>query len=346
MNFCIIFCLFQDYKNHFRSPKHFDATKTLKIRLGKRILAIRSAQRKKENEKMAGMSQSDKVEVRKESLFCKLCKLIFNCSREDHEASEFHKRIEEIVHPVCKICDKKFPAPLAQAKHLTKITHLKKVMDPESSNADDANDDEEEKDETVDPEDLGEFVTLDEVGEDDDDEDETVNLSESKVEESNDQTLKVEEIELTSDQTTPKADIKHEIKAEEEKDVKNVTKEEVVKQETTIDNNDDDDEIANPTPSTSTSAEPVLPMPEVDPDTPIGLDYVRQVVMFYCDLCHKYLPKLNRGDPDELVDDHCSSPGHQNAFIKKEAEKRLEEQEALKMLVKVMAQFSKGVVVY
>ena len=332
--------MFQDYKNHFRSPKHFDASKTLKIRLGKRILAIRSAQRKKENEKMAGMSQSDKVEVRKESLFCKLCKLIFNCSRKDHEESDFHKRIEEIVHPVCKICDKKFPAPMAQAKHLTKITHLKKVMDPDSSNADDANDDE---DETVDPEDLGEFVTLDEVGEDDDDEEETVDRSDSKVQENNDQTHKVEEIELTSDQKTPKAEIKHEIKAEEEKDVKNLTKEEVVKQETTIDKNDD--EIANPTPSTSTSAEPV-PMPEVDPDTPIGLDYVRQVVMFYCDLCHKYLPKLNRGDPDELVDDHCSSPGHQNAFIEKEAEKRLEEQEALKMLVKVMAQFSKGVVVY
>ena len=293
---------------------------------------------------MAGMSQSDKVEVRKESLFCKLCKLIFNCSRKDHEESDFHKRIEEIIHPVCRICDKKFPAPLAQAKHLTQIKHLKKVMDPNSSNADDANDDEEDKDETVDPEDLGEFVTLDEVGEDDEENEETVDMSESKVEENNDQTQKVEEVELTSDQATPKAEIKQEIKAEEEKDVKNVTKEEVVKQETTIDNNDDD-EMANPAPSTSTSVEPVT-MPEVDPDTPIGLDYVRQVVMFYCDLCHKYLPKLNRGDPDELVDDHCSSPGHQNAFIKKEAEKRLEEQEALKMLVKVMAQFSKGVVVY
>lgn len=47
------------------------------------------------------------------------------------------------------------------------------------------------------------------------------------------------------------------------------------------------------------------------------------------------LPKLNRGDSDELVDNHCSSPGHHNAFVKKEAEKRLEEQEALKILVKV-----------
>ena len=31
----------------------------------------------------------------------------------------------------------------------------------------------------------------------------------------------------------------------------------------------------------------------VDPNTPVGHDYVRQVVMFYCDLCHKYLPKVS-----------------------------------------------------
>ena len=58
-------------------------------------------------------------------------------------------------------------------------------------------------------------------------------------------------------------------------------------------------------------------------------------VYFMTYVCFLDLPKLNRGDSDELVDNHCSSPGHQNAFVKKEAEKRLEEQEALKTLVKV-----------
>ena len=47
------------------------------------------------------------------------------------------------------------------------------------------------------------------------------------------------------------------------------------------------------------------------------------------------MPKLNRGDPDELVNNHCISPGHQNAFVKIEAEKRLEEHQALKQLEKV-----------
>merc|ERR1712051_230614 len=66
----------------------------------------------------------------------------------------------------------------------------------------------------------------------------------------------------------------------------------------------------------------------VNPDTPVGHDYVRQVVMFYCDLCHKYWPKLNRGDPDELIDTHCVSTSHQDAYVKKQ----IEEQEALKTL--------------
>ena len=74
---------------------------------------------------------------------------------------------------------------------------------------------------------------------------------------------------------------------------------------------------------------------QIKPEVPVGSDYVRQLVMYYCDLCHKYLPKLNRGDPDELVNNHCISPGHQNAFVKIEAEKRLEEHKALKQLERV-----------
>ena len=106
----------------------------------------------------------------------------------------------------------------------------------------------------------------------------------------------------------------------------------------------------------------------VNPDTPVGHDYVRQVsfisvsyfwenlgnrgewaiacidltffsipqvVMFYCDLCHKYLPKLNRGDPDELIDTHCVSTSHQDAYVKKQ----IEEQEALKALAEVIYLF-------
>ena len=57
--------------------------------------------------------------------------------------------------------------------------------------------------------------------------------------------------------------------------------------------------------------------------------------MFYCDLCHKYLPKLNRGDPDELIDTHCVSTSHQDAYVKKQ----IEEQEALKALAEVIYLF-------
>jgi hypothetical protein len=47
------------------------------------------------------------------------------------------------------------------------------------------------------------------------------------------------------------------------------------------------------------------------------------------------LPKLNRGDPDELIDTHCVSTSHQDAYVKKQ----IEEQEALKALAEVIYLF-------
>ena len=48
--------------------------------------------------------------------------------------------------------------------------------------------------------------------------------------------------------------------------------------------------------------------------------------------------QLNRGDPDELIDTHCMSKSHQNAYIKKQ----IEEQEALKVLAEVKSLISNG----
>ena len=56
----------------------------------------------------------------------------------------------------------------------------------------------------------------------------------------------------------------------------------------------------------------------------LGESYVRKVEMLYCDLCHKYLPKI---EPDKdiqcLLRDHCRTTGHQDAYNKHENEKEL-----------------------
>ena len=46
--------------------------------------------------------------------------------------------------------------------------------------------------------------------------------------------------------------------------------------------------------------------------------------MLYCDLCHKYLPKIEHDkDIQCLLRDHCLTTGHQDAYNKHENEKEL-----------------------
>lgn len=245
---------------------------------------------------------------RRSTLFCKLCKLVFNQSREEHNATDDHKLIHAFLNPECSICSSTFKTPMSYEKHLCSVKHLKKELDPK---AEVEENDEENPAAAGDEFNPDEFVTLDEVtGDDEEDDDEPeeseniepekMKMEEPKIED------KIETKEKVRDQI--KGEVKNEIKEEVKGEIKNEVKEEIKREEEVI---------------------------TLSPDQPVGLEYVRQVVMFYCDLCHKYLPKLSKGDPDELVDSHCTSEKHQNAFIKKESEKRKEESEALKLLAKV-----------
>ena len=42
--------------------------------------------------------------------------------------------------------------------------------------------------------------------------------------------------------------------------------------------------------------------------------------MFYCDLCHKYLPRVDPAKSDEALESHCKSTYHQNAYVKAKQE--------------------------
>ena len=143
------------------------ATKSLKGKLSSLLLNIRSAQRKKENEiskQILQGSWTDEHGKKKPSLFCKLCKLIFNSSREEHENSRFHEKIVELIHPKCQTCNKSFPTPMSYEKHLSTLKHLKTVLEPNKT-VDDGDDEDEL------PED-GHWETLDEIQGSDDEEEE------------------------------------------------------------------------------------------------------------------------------------------------------------------------------
>lgn len=310
--FSLKLTLLQKYASHLITESHGASLKNLRTKLQQRIGALRACQRKRQNILTKKMEEDgsllDENGQRKVTLFCKMCKLLFNQSRDEHNESEDHKKIIDFLNPVCELCDVKFRTPMSYEKHLCSAKHLQNILEPPSEKKDKPDDDEEDDEEMdFNPDD---FVTLDEiVDEDEEEEDAEGSLKEDFVEEEEEEQeqdskpdLSEEDIKKECLSFIEESEIKTEIKREPEQEIK-----------------EEDEEMKEIT---------------VDPDTPVGIDYVRQVVMFYCDLCHKYLPKLNRGDPDELVDNHCSSPGHQSAFVKKEVEKRAEEQEALKALVK------------
>ena len=73
----------------------------------------------------------DESGQKQNSLFCKLCKLIFNSTRQEHEDTNLHKKIDEMIHPECKICDKKFPTPMSYEKHMSTLKHLRTELEPD-----------------------------------------------------------------------------------------------------------------------------------------------------------------------------------------------------------------------
>ena len=67
------------------------------------------------------------------------------------------------------------------------------------------------------------------------------------------------------------------------------------------------------------------PPPErikVDPDDPVGDEYIRIVEMFYCDLCHKFLPRCSLDKSEHVRRTHCLSKAHQDAYCEKKERER------------------------
>lgn len=51
----------------------------------------------------------------------------------------------------------------------------------------------------------------------------------------------------------------------------------------------------------------------------VGEDFVRIVEMLFCDLCHKYLPRIDHDkDIQSALNEHCLTAGHQSAYYKYE----------------------------
>ncbi len=304
-------------------------------------MTLRSIQRRKQNLLTKQLEEASNGQ-RQSTSFCKLCKLIFTQSRSEHNQSDDHKAICQFLTPKCDVCKLPFPTPMSYEKHLCSIKHLKTELYPESNGKLDG--DEPEVDTTEDNFDfsLEDLVTVDEVGDDAEDaedmHDKGLEDADQIKEEVKDEVKQEIKEESQEAREVVKMESRNYIKKENDYEIKDDLKSEIkdeLKKEINYNENEIKDDIKDRTECETDE--------KIDPSKPVGHEYIRQVLMFYCDLCHKYLPKLNQGDQDELVDTHCMTPAHQNSFVKKEAEKRVEEQAALKMLAKVTNAYQSNV---
>ena len=60
----------------------------------------------------------------------------------------------------------------------------------------------------------------------------------------------------------------------------------------------------------------------MDPDDPVGDEYIRIVEMFYCDLCRKFLPRCSLDKSEHVRRTHCLSKAHQDAYCEKKERER------------------------
>eukprot|EP00095_Tigriopus_kingsejongensis_P011281 maker-scaffold14_size734282-snap-gene-1.25 protein:Tk11281 transcript:maker-scaffold14_size734282-snap-gene-1.25-mRNA-1 annotation:"hypothetical protein AaeL_AAEL005277" len=65
-------------------------------------------------------------------------------------------------------------------------------------------------------------------------------------------------------------------------------------------------------------------VPVVDPTVVMAKEFVKRVQMYFCELCHKFLPRpdVKGSNVQDLIDLHCKTESHQKYFIKAEAEKQ------------------------
>lgn len=342
------------YKAHLATQKHTSSLRALKEKLKARMVHLRTTQRRRENllsRKMENDGSTFDKKGEKMTLFCKLCKLIFSSSRASHDQSPDHKAINEFLNPRCGVCQLQFITPMSYEKHLCSVKHLRTELDPNLPYLEEDSEKAVEDDFDFNPDEL---VTLDEVGDDDDDDDEMEeenadNFVDEEIKcvvdlvDDDEPDMEVEKVSKKMERDEKSTEIVKETETKKEEDIKDANEKDADKNEEDLEAAEkkiepsETDKLSkgNKVAPSEPENDPKPPSPiSIDPDKPIGHEYVRQVVMYYCDLCHKYLPKTLKGDPDELVDLHCQSSPHQNAYANKEAELRLEEHEALKILAK------------
>ena len=249
-----------------------NAFKEIRLSHEQALTQLRATQRLVQNQLTRRLEQEGQ---RKLNLFCNMCKLVHHQSRPEHNASSEHKAIYAAIHRVCELCKVQFNARMAYEKHLGSIKHLSKVLNDDSSARDNPDLD-------FNPDD---FVTLDEVGDDDEGDTKEDDMEESQADDS--------KASVDSDKRKDEAEA---VIGSERHEVGQSSKESVEKEEIVANRSKQNEDIIVKPEETDVQSEDITVKEEkevkvepdhfikMDPDRPIGQEYIRQVVMYFCDL--------------------------------------------------------------
>lgn len=111
----------QDYNKHLHSRGHKSVLGRYglrqKTRLARMRLTQRNAQRQLEEESKDTENQTPQ--------FCLLCRLNYRSPKEEHQASEAHRKMKQFLMPFCDTCETSFKSPMAYEIHRCSLEHLR-----------------------------------------------------------------------------------------------------------------------------------------------------------------------------------------------------------------------------
>lgn len=80
-------------------------------------LAQRNAQRQLEKD----LKDAEKLTPQ----FCMLCRLNYRSPKEEHQASESHRKMKVFLMPYCESCSMSFKSPMSYEIHRCSVEHLR-----------------------------------------------------------------------------------------------------------------------------------------------------------------------------------------------------------------------------
>lgn len=145
----------QEYRSHLSGRTHLLAMRTVGLRVRATLNRLRKIQREKQLEIEVMIKDVEDIP----SNYCQVCKLNYRQSKEEHRESEDHKKIKSFLKPYCKICRMQLISPMKYEVHRCHTDHIRRKLKAQEASEDEMD---------FENMDIGDFKTVDSVGNVDD----------------------------------------------------------------------------------------------------------------------------------------------------------------------------------